>query len=302
MMAYPLVLENVVKQFGEKTAVNHISLRVEEGEIYGLLGANGAGKTTTMRMVLGLIYPDSGRILYHGKPYGRELQHEMGYLPEERGMYPKVKVSDQIIYLARLRGMSAAEADKSLKYWLDRFEVPEYYDKKIEELSKGNQQKMGFIAAVVHKPKIVIMDEAFSGLDPVNVELLKATVKELRDQGTSILFSTHRMEHVEELCRNITILHRSNTVLQGNLQEIKKRYPREEVLLKTAGEVNGLERLDGVKAVERTDNGYLLRIKDASAAQAILKTAMESAEVEHFEIKEPTLNQIFIREVGESNE
>ncbi|MCM3701308.1 ABC transporter ATP-binding protein [Paenibacillus macerans] len=301
-MAYPLVLENVVKQFGDKTAVNHISLRVEEGEIYGLLGANGAGKTTTMRMVLGLIYPDSGSILYHGKPYGRELQHEMGYLPEERGMYPKVKVSDQIIYLARLRGMSAAEADKSLKYWLDRFEVPEYYDKKIEELSKGNQQKMGFIAAVVHKPKIVIMDEAFSGLDPVNVELLKATVKELRDQGTSILFSTHRMEHVEELCRNITILHRSNTVLQGNLQEIKKRYPREEVLLKTAGEVTGLESLNGVNSVERTGNGYLLRITDASAAQAILNKAMESAEVEHFEIKEPTLNQIFIREVGESNE
>lgn len=301
-MAYPLVLENVVKQFGDKKAVNHISLRVEEGEIYGLLGANGAGKTTTMRMVLGLIYPDSGSILYHGKPYSRELQHEMGYLPEERGMYPKVKISEQIIYLARLRGMSAADADKSLKYWLDRFEVPEYYDKKIEELSKGNQQKMGFIAAVVHKPKIVIMDEAFSGLDPVNVELLKATVKELRNQGTSILFSTHRMEHVEELCRNITILHSSNTVLQGSLQEIKKRYPREEVLLKTAGEVTGLESVDGVKSVERTGNGYLLRISDTSAAQAILKKAMESAEVEHFEIKEPTLNQIFIREVGESNE
>ncbi|GJM82459.1 ATP-binding cassette domain-containing protein [Paenibacillus timonensis] len=301
-MANPLVLDNVMKQFGEKTAVNNISLQVEEGEIYGLLGANGAGKTTTMRMVLGLIYPDGGKILYNGKPYGRELQAQMGYLPEERGLYPKVKVSDQIIYLARLRGMSSAEADKSLKYWLDRFEVPEYYDKKIEELSKGNQQKMGFIAAVVHKPKIVIMDEAFSGLDPVNVELLKATVKELRDQGTSILFSTHRMEHVEELCRNITILHRSNTVLQGNLREIKKRYPREEVLLHTAGEVSGLERIAGVERVERKERGYLVRISQVSAAQEILRKAMEVSEVEHFEIKEPTLNQIFIKEVGESNE
>lgn len=240
--------------------------------------------------------------MYNGKPYGRELQAQMGYLPEERGLYPKVKVSDQIIYLARLRGMSSAEADKSLKYWLDRFEVPEYYDKKIEELSKGNQQKMGFIAAVVHKPKIVIMDEAFSGLDPVNVELLKATVKELRDQGTSILFSTHRMEHVEELCRNITILHRSNTVLQGNLREIKKRYPREEVLLHTAGEVSGLERIAGVERVERKERGYLVRISQVSAAQEILRKAMEVSEVEHFEIKEPTLNQIFIKEVGESNE
>lgn len=301
-MSKPLVLEKVVKQFGDKTAVNEISLQVEEGEIYGLLGANGAGKTTTMRMVLGLIYPDGGRILYNGKPYGSELQHMMGYLPEERGLYPKVKVSDQIIYLARLRGMSASEADKSLKYWLERFEVPEYYDKKIEELSKGNQQKMGFIAAVVHKPKIVIMDEAFSGLDPVNVELLKATVKELRDSGTSILFSTHRMEHVEELCRNITILHRSRTVIQGSLREIKKQYPREEVLLHTASEVSGLEGIPGVTGVERKERGYLIRISDVGAAKGILRTAMDQSEVEHFEIKEPTLNQIFIKEVGDSHE
>lgn len=301
-MSKPLVLEKVFKQFGEKTAVNEISLQVEEGEIYGLLGANGAGKTTTMRMVLGLIYPDGGRILYNGKAYGPELQEQMGYLPEERGLYPKVKVSDQIKYLAQLRGMTATDAEKSLRYWLDRFEVPEYYDKKIEELSKGNQQKMGFIAAVVHKPKIVIMDEAFSGLDPVNVELLKATVKELRDSGTSILFSTHRMEHVEELCRNITVLHRSNTVLQGSLADIKKRYPREEVILHTIGEVSGLDMLGGVEHVERRDRGYLIRIRDVSAAKEILRTAMEQSEIEHFEIKEPTLNQIFIKEVGESNE
>lgn len=301
-MSKPLVLEKVFKQFGEKTAVNEISLQVEEGEIYGLLGANGAGKTTTMRMVLGLIYPDGGRILYNGKPYGAELQEQLGYLPEERGLYPKVKVSDQIKYLAQLRGMKAADAEKNLRYWLDRFEVPEYYDKKIEELSKGNQQKMGFIAAVVHKPKIVIMDEAFSGLDPVNVELLKSIVKELRDSGTSILFSTHRMEHVEELCRNITVLHRSNTVLQGSITEIKKRYPREEVILYATGEVSGLDLLAGVEHVERRERGYVIRIRDVSAAKEILRKAMQESEVEHFEIKEPTLNQIFIKEVGESNE
>lgn len=301
-MVKPLVLEKVVKQFGEKTAVNEISLQVDAGEIYGLLGANGAGKTTTMRMVLGLIYPDEGSIMYHGKPFNKELQSNMGYLPEERGLYPKVKVSDQIKYLAKLRGMSESEAEKSLRYWLERFDVPDYYNKRIEELSKGNQQKMGFIAAVVHKPKIVIMDEAFSGLDPVNVELLKATVKELRDEGTSILFSTHRMEHVEELCRNITILDRSNTVLQGNLREIKKRYPREEVLLYTTGEVNGLEAIDGVEKVERKERGYSIRISDVAVAKAILRKAIDESEVEHFEIKEPTLNQIFIREVGEVHE
>ncbi|MGM1047164.1 ABC-2 type transport system ATP-binding protein [Paenibacillus uliginis N3/975] len=297
-----LQLENVVKIYADKTAVNQISLQVEEGEIYGLLGANGAGKTTTMRMVLGLIYPDEGSIMYNGKPYRKELRRIMGYLPEERGLYPKIKVSEQITYLAQLRGMSAKEADKSLRYWLDRFEVPEYYNKKIEELSKGNQQKMGFIAAVVHNPQILILDEAFSGLDPVNVELLKTTVKELRDKGTSILFSTHRMEHVEELCQNITILDRSNTVVKGNLKEIKSRYPREEVLLGTSSEVKGLEQLPGVTGVSRTEDGYSVRISNVDAAQAILNTAMSQSVIHRFEVKEPTLNQIFIKAVGESNE
>jgi len=297
-----LKLDSVVKQFGDKTAVNRISLNVEQGEIYGLLGANGAGKTTTMRMVLGLIYPDEGKILYNGKPFNTELQQIMGYLPEERGLYPKVKVSDQIVYLARLRGMSASEADKSLRYWLDRFDVPDYYNKKIEELSKGNQQKIGFIAAVVHKPQILILDEAFSGLDPVNVELLKDTVREMRDQGTSILFSTHRMEHVEELCRHITIMDRSNTVVQGDIREIKKGYPREEVLLRTVNELPGLEAVAGITAVQRQERGYLISINDIGAAQRILQLAVAQGEVEHFEIKEPTLNQIFIRAVGESHE
>ncbi|KOP65104.1 sodium ABC transporter ATP-binding protein [Bacillus sp. FJAT-18019] len=297
-----LELDNVVKIYADKTAVNRISLQVEEGEIYGLLGANGAGKTTTMRMVLGLIYPDEGTILYNGKPYNKELRRIMGYLPEERGLYPKVKVSEQISYLAQLRGMSVKDADKSLKYWLERFEVPDYYDKKIEELSKGNQQKMGFIAAVVHDPQILILDEAFSGLDPVNVELLKSTVKELRDKGTSILFSTHRMEHVEELCKNITILHSSNTVVKGNLKEIKSKYPREEVVLGTSGDVQGLEALPGVTEVKRTEDGYSIRISQVDAAQSILNTAMSQSTIHRFEIKEPTLNQIFIKAVGESNE
>ncbi|MEC0236926.1 ATP-binding cassette domain-containing protein [Paenibacillus kribbensis] len=297
-----LQLEKVVKQYGNHTAVNGISLNVNGGEIYGLLGGNGAGKTTTMRMVLGLIYPDGGSIQYEGKPYRKELQRTMGYLPEERGLYPKVKVSEQINYLGRLRGMSAKEADKSLRYWLERFGVPEYYDKRIEELSKGNQQKMGFIAAVVHRPTLLILDEAFSGLDPVNVELLKETVKELRDDGAAILFSTHRMEHVEELCRHITILHRSNTVVQGSVQEIKNRYPREKVRLITTGEVNGLEQLPGVRRVEPMDRGWMLHIEQPDTAKLILQTALEQADVEHFEIKEPTLNEIFIREVGDSHE
>ncbi|UHA75000.1 ABC transporter ATP-binding protein [Paenibacillus sp. 481] len=294
----PLQLTEVIKQYGDKRAVNGISFDVEQGEIYGLLGANGAGKTTTMRMVLGLIYPDEGQILYNGKAYSKELHSVFGYLPEERGMYPKIKVSEQVTYLAQLRGMSRKDADKSLKYWLERFQVPENYNKKIEELSKGNQQKIGFIASIVHNPKLVIMDEAFSGLDPVNVELLKETVKELRDQGTTILFSTHRMEHVEELCRNVTILKKGNAVVQGSVREIKASYPREKVILRTSGNIDGLGSLAGVNAVERTEDGYHLMIQNELAAKEILQMAMAQTDVYHFEVKEPTMNEIFIKAVG----
>lgn len=213
-------------------------------------------------------------------------------------MYPKVRVCDQLTYLAQLRGMSKKDAELNLKKWLDRFEVPEYYNKKVEELSKGNQQKIQFIAAVIHSPKIVILDEAFSGLDPVNVELLKSTVKELRDSGTSILFSTHRMEHVEELCRNITILHRSNEVLKGNLKEIKKQFPKERVILSTEKEVSGLEGISGVTNVNRHEYGYEVGIANESVGAHILHHALEQTTITRFEIKEPTLNEIFIKTVG----
>lgn len=298
----PLVINKVYKQYADKTAVNGVQFEVGRGEIYGLLGANGAGKTTTMRMILGLIYPDQGHIQYNGKPYDKALLNNIGYLPEERGLYPKIKVSEQLVYLAQLKGMSAKDADRSLKEWLDRFEVPEYYNKRVEELSKGNQQKIQFISAIIHKPQFLIMDEAFSGLDPVNVELLKATVKELRDNGASIVFSTHRMEHVEELCRNITILHRSNEVVKGNVKEIKGRFPKEKVLLSTTSEVKGLENITGVKAVHRHENGLEIEIEREEVAKHILQHALSQSDVQHFRVKEPTLNEIFIRSVGEAHE
>ena len=298
----PLKVDSVVKKYGDHVAVNGLSFEVAEGEIYGLLGANGAGKTTTMRMVLGLILPDSGNIRYRGKPYSEDQLRMLGYLPEERGMYPKIRVSDQIIYLGQLRGMTRADADRSLKAWLDKFGIPEYYGKKVEELSKGNQQKIQFIAAVIHRPQILILDEAFSGLDPVNVELLKATVKELRDGGASIVFSTHRMEHVEELCRNITIMHKSNPVLQGSLREIKRRFPQERVRLAADGDLSGLERIPGVRAVSRGEQGCEIVIERPETAQDILRYAMSRGPVRKFELLEPTLNEIFIKTVGERHE
>jgi len=298
----PLTVDRIVKHYGDKTAVNGLSFEVSEGEIYGLLGANGAGKTTTMRMILGLIMPDEGEVRYFGKPYGKEQLSMLGYLPEERGLYPKIRVSDQLIYLAQLRGMSRRDADASLRRWLEKFEVPEYYGKKVEELSKGNQQKIQFIAAVIHRPKIVILDEAFSGLDPVNVELLKTAVKELRDSGTSMVFSTHRMEHVEELCENITILDRSRPVLQGSIREIKKRFPRERVVIAADQPIQGLETVPGVRSVTKEGDGYALVIDSPETAQAVLRHALAQGPVRHFELLEPTLNEIFIKTVGERHE
>jgi ABC-2 type transport system ATP-binding protein len=298
-----LKVDQVIKNYGDKTAVNGLSFEVSEVEIYGLLGANGAGKTTTMRMILGLILPDEGDIRYQGKAYGKEQLRMLGYLPEERGMYPKIKVSDQIIYLAQLRGMSRKDADKNLKQWLDKFQVPEYYNKKVEELSKGNQQKIQFIAAVIHNPRILIFDEAFSGLDPVNVELLKSTVKELRDGGTSIVFSTHRMEHVEELCRKITIMHKSNPVLQGSIKDIKKKFPQERVVVASDGEIGGLEAVIGVSGVIRHEHGgYELKVQSPEAGQRILQHVLSQGPVTRFEVMEPTLNEIFIKTVGENIE
>lgn len=297
----PLQIHNLMKQYGEHTAVNGLNIEVEKGEIFGLLGANGAGKTTTMRMVLGLIYPDGGEILRNGSRSNENLARLMGYLPEERGLYPKIKVSDQINYFAKLRGMTAKDADKNLKYWLERFEVPEYYDKKVEELSKGNQQKIQFIAAVIHRPEILILDEAFSGLDPVNVELLKTTVKELARDGTTILFSTHRMEHVEELCQNVCILHRSNTVLKGSIREIKQSYPKERILLTTEHALRGLENIDGVldvTSLSESEHAYEVKIQHDAEPHLILNSAMEQSHIIRFQIMEPTMNEIFIKAVG----
>lgn len=301
-MTTALLVDGISKQYGSTTAVNHLELQVKQGEIFGLLGGNGAGKTTTMRMVLGLIYPDSGRIVWDGKENHPKLNQLMGYLPEERGLYPKVRVSEQLIYLAQLRGMKAKQAERSLKNWLERFGVPEYYDKRIEELSKGNQQKIQFIASVIHDPQILLMDEPFSGLDPVNVEVLKDTVKELKKEGKAILFSSHRMDHVEELCENICILHKSNTVLKGNLKQIKQTFPKEKIILETTTQVTGLEQLSGIEQVSYDNGRYTIRIKDEGAAPGILEHAMKQTVIQRFQVMEPTLNEIFIQKVGVNHE
>jgi ABC-2 type transport system ATP-binding protein len=297
-----LQLEQVTKRFGNFTAVNQLSLNIPEKEMFGFLGANGAGKTTTFRMILGLLDVSDGRVTWDGKPINYETSSIIGYLPEERGLYPKLKVRDQIVYLARLRGMPKQAALKELDYWLNRFKVPEYADKKVEELSKGNQQKIQFIAAVIHKPRLLILDEPFSGLDPVNVEQLKEAVVELKNAGTTIVFASHRMEHVEEMCEHICIMHKGSPVVHGSLREIKRSFGRKNLVIHADFDTSFLKEFPGVAKAKMTAEGIHLQISGEQVAEDILKEIVGKGFIRKFVLEEPSLNDIFIEKVGASYE
>ncbi|MGG5253352.1 ABC transporter ATP-binding protein [Neobacillus sp. SM06] len=297
-----LVLEHVTKRFGSFTAVDDLSLSIPEGEIFGFLGANGAGKTTTFRMILGILDSSGGKITWKGKSVYDTAKRFIGYLPEERGLYPKLKVRDQIIYLARLRGMPKDEAAVELRKWLERFKITEYETKKVEELSKGNQQKIQFIAAVIHKPKLLILDEPFSGLDPVNVELLKSAVVSLKEQGATIVFSSHRMEHVEEMCEQLCILHKGKTVVHGGLKEIKRSFGKKNLVIHADVALDFLASYPGVVKAKATAEGMLLQIEGEPVAEQIFKELAGKGFVRKFALEEPSLNDIFIEKVGASYE
>ncbi|XJZ28100.1 ABC transporter ATP-binding protein [Bacillota bacterium Lsc_1132] len=297
-----LMLDHVTKRFGSFTAVDDLSLTIPEGEIFGFLGANGAGKTTTFRMILGILDSSAGKISWEGMPLNYTASHFVGYLPEERGLYPKLKVRDQIVYLARLRGMQKNDAVTELKYWLDLFKISEYENKKVEELSKGNQQKIQFIAAVIHKPKLLILDEPFSGLDPVNVELLKSAVLALKERGATIVFSSHRMEHVEEMCEQLCILHKGKTVVHGALKEIKRAFGKKNLIIHADFALDFLMEHSGVIKVKPTAEGMLLQIEGEPVAEQILKEIVGKGFIRKFALEEPSLNDIFIEKVGASYE
>ncbi|WP_301553165.1 ABC transporter ATP-binding protein [Guptibacillus hwajinpoensis] len=297
-----LQFQNVTKRFGAFTAVNDLNLSIPENEIFGLLGGNGAGKTTTFRMLLRLIDQTYGTISWKDNAISYDSSHLIGYLPEERGLYPKMKVKEQLIYLGKLRGMKRSEVEKEVISWLERFNVPEYIDKKVEELSKGNQQKIQFIAAVIHKPELLILDEPFSGLDPVNVEVLKDAVLDLKKVGTTILFSSHRMEHVEELCEHLCILHKGKPVVSGNLKEIKRSYGKKNVLIDVDFDLTFLEELEGVHRIKKGLNHSVVQIEEESVSQVVLHKLTEIGFVRRFELEEPSLNDIFIEKVGAAYE
>jgi ABC-2 type transport system ATP-binding protein len=295
----PIVeLQHVRKAYDTKIAVADLSFSIEPGSMFGLLGPNGSGKTSSIRMMIGMTVPDSGTVNLFGQPFNREQLKRVGYLPEERGLYKKMKVMDQLIFLGELHGLDATTASKRAHVWCERMEITEAIPKKTEELSKGMQQKIQFIATLLHEPELIIMDEPFSGLDPINAILLMDTLVDLRKQGRSILFSTHRMDQVEKLCDAIALINRGNLILSGGMREIKSRYPRNRVQVIFEGDDRFLQH-PGV-AEAKNYSGYAeIKLRDESAAQQLLATAVQNGtHITRFEVMEPTLEEIFIEAVG----
>jgi ABC-2 type transport system ATP-binding protein len=292
-----LDVRNISKKFGDFTAVDRVSFSVEPGRIFGILGPNGAGKTTSIRMMNYITIPDEGSITIKGIPVGRETQPLIGYMPEERGLYKKMKVGEHLIYLAQLKGMKIDDAKKSLRYWLERFEAIDWIKKEVGELSKGMQQKIQFIATIVHDPDIYIFDEPFSGLDPINSELLKQVILELKSNGKTIIFSTHRMEQVEQMCDDIVLYNEGRTILQGKVQEIKQSFGKRTVILEFDGDAGFLDRLDGVHFNNRSNRFVEFTPENESMIRPILETAMASVDVHRFERVYPSLHEIFIESV-----
>jgi ABC-2 type transport system ATP-binding protein len=293
-----LIVSNVRKQFSTVLAADNVSLRANRGEILGLLGPNGAGKTTTIRMILNVIKPDSGTITYDGSPFSDAVRNMIGYLPEERGLYRKNKLLNAIVYFASLKGLSRDEAKRRALEWLKRFDLLDYCDRKIEELSKGNQQKVGFIISVLHDPPLVILDEPFSGLDPVNQITLKDILLELKRQGRAVIFSTHQMDHAEKLCDTICLIDKGRVVLEGPLQEIKSRYGKNTIQIVYDGDGSFIPALPAVKTAHVYENYAELVINSMDHHNELLIELAKRLNIRRFENMEPSLNSIFLDLVG----
>jgi ABC-2 type transport system ATP-binding protein len=279
-------------------------MEVPEGTIFGFLGANGAGKTTTMRMILDLFRPDSGQITWNGRDVREVPRRFFGYLPEERGLYPKMRVDEQLLFLARLNGLAKQDAEKKMTEWLERFQISANRKKKIEELSKGNQQKVQFLATILHDPAILVMDEPFSGLDPVNANVLKEALLEMHRRGKTIIFSTHQLEQAEELCQQIVIINKGQSVVQGSVREVKRQQGRHVVRLKLENdaEANWLEQLPGVQVTRRREDYIEMHIQADLNPNLIVEAALQHGGIiSRFELTEPSLTEIFIEKVGVSS-
>jgi len=292
-----LKVDQVTKSFEHVRAVEALSIHGETGDIYGLLGPNGAGKTTTIRMIMQIIQPDSGKITLGGEPLTLEQKDNIGYLPEERGLYQKMKVREVVEYFASLKNMDPDKTKNNIDFYLDRFDLLDRAEDKIEELSKGNQQKIQFIISIIHEPKLLILDEPFSGLDPVNQVLIKEIIGELQERDTTILLSTHQMEQVEKLCQRICLISKGKAVLNGNLREIKREYGTQTVRIRSDESLEDL-RSDSAFTYTQMENGELLgELRDDIAPPDYLKTLVDKIDIRKFEVVEPSLEQIFIDQV-----
>lgn len=294
-----LSLKNVSKTFVGKKVVDNVSFSLDKPGVYGLLGTNGAGKTTTIRMLLGIIKKDSGEITWKGKAVDRKNVN-FGYLPEERGVYPKTKIFDQLMYFAELKGMKKQDAINSINKWAKELKVEEYLQMPAEKLSKGNQQKIQFMTAIIHNPELVVLDEPFSGLDPVNTEILKNIIIDLIKNGKYVIMSAHQMATIEEFCKDILILNKGKTVLQGNLKEIKETYPANRVEVDVNEDITSYIKELELEIENETNNNYIIKISDEEKAHMLLNRLIAvGIRIDKFEIKKPTLNDIFIEKVGE---
>lgn len=297
-----LKVENVTKYYGDFLAVDNLSFEVKDGEIFGLLGVNGAGKTTTFRMIIGLLDKTSGTITLDGKPIDYTQTDKIGFLTEERSLLLKLTVLEQAIYYGVLKGMSESTIEKKLDELLERFNIKEYKNRKLKELSKGNQQKVQFITAIINDPKLLILDEPFSGLDPINVQLFMDVIMDLKKKGTSIIFSSHRMEHVELFCEKLVILVHGKPVLQGYLKDIKKQYRKKNIHIVGDVDTKALEQIDGVLKVTSNPEEIIVQIASDDKAKNVFKYITTCKNITKFDVEDATLNEIFIEKVGEAYE
>jgi len=298
-----LSVDHVTKRYGDFVAVNQVTFEAQPGRILGLLGPNGAGKTSTIRMIAFITVPDEGEIRFNGRSVGPESQQQMGYLPEERGLYKKLKVEEQLRYLAELKGLNRAEASRRIRYWLERFDLLAWAGKKTQELSKGMQQKIQFIATILPEPRLIILDEPFSGLDPINAELLREIIQDLKEEGRTILFASHRMEQVEQLCDDICLISRGEILVKGPLRDVKRSFGRDTIILEFDGNDAFLDELQAqglVRIGNRSHHRAELHLLDGTPARRILEAALHHADdVYRFQLVEPPLSEIFINVVTE---
>ncbi|HKM92393.1 MAG TPA: ABC transporter ATP-binding protein [Prolixibacteraceae bacterium] len=301
-------IENVNKCFSGHQALTDVSLTIEQGQVFGMLGPNGAGKTTLIRIINQITAPDSGRVFLEGRPLKADDIYNIGYLPEERGLYKKMKVGEQAIYLAQLKGLSRRDALTKLKYWFEKFGIQDWWDKKLQELSKGMQQKVQFICTVLHEPKLLIFDEPFSGFDPINTNIIKQEILELRDKGATIIFSTHNMSSVEEICDHIALINKSKKILDGNIFDVKNQYRTETFDISYKGDFHKINQLLGTdfeilnhKETSRVNEMTIKHINGSSNNDLLLKLA-PGAEIISFNERIPSMNEVFIRVVEENNQ